>query len=90
MQRPKITKLLGEADRQFIITSFENSSEKLTQVQSLQVVKEDPDDDKFISCAVAAGAKVIISGDEHLLKLKQFAGIKIMSPKEFLDTNQFS
>jgi putative PIN family toxin of toxin-antitoxin system len=33
------------------------------------VVAEDPDDDKFIACAVAAGADHLISGDPHLLAI---------------------
>jgi len=45
---------------------------------------EDPEDDKFIRCASAAGAKYIISGDRHLLALKKFQKIKILSPSEFI------
>lgn len=49
------------------------------------VVKEDTDDDKVLSCALTAGAKYIISGDLHLLKLKQWAGITILTPQAFLN-----
>jgi predicted nucleic acid-binding protein len=38
----------------------------------------------FLRCAVAAGAKYIISGDRHLLHLKSYKRIKILSPAEFL------
>jgi uncharacterized protein len=44
----------------------------------------DPEDDKFIDCAVEAEADYIISGDAHLLQVKAFRGIPIYSPKEFL------
>ncbi len=44
----------------------------------------DPEDDKFIDCAVEARADYIISGDGHLLQVKAFQGIPIYSPKEFL------
>lgn len=50
-----------------------------------RVVKQDPADDKFLWCALAGGAKIIVSGDEHLLALKKYRGIKILTPKEFLD-----
>lgn len=52
---------------------------------SLNIVKDDPSDDRILECAVAAGADFIVTGDEkHLLKLKQFQGIKIIRPAKFL------
>jgi predicted nucleic acid-binding protein len=48
------------------------------------VVKADPSDNKFLECAVAAGADVIVSGDKHLLRLKQHAGIPIIRVADFL------
>ena len=49
------------------------------------VITEDPEDDKFIQCAEAGNAKIIISGDRHLLALKSHRGIKIMTPNEYLE-----
>ena len=51
---------------------------------SIDGVCDDPDDNKFLECASAADAAYIISGDKHLLKLKQFKEIKILNPKDFL------
>lgn len=45
----------------------------------------DPDDNKFIECAVEADAEFIISGDPHLLDMKAFNGIRIVSPAVFLE-----
>ena len=45
----------------------------------------DPDDDKFLACAISGKAKLIISGDKHLLKVTQYRGIKIISPRKFID-----
>jgi putative PIN family toxin of toxin-antitoxin system len=45
-----------------------------------RIIKKDPEDDKFIICASAA----IISGDRHLLALKEYQKIKILSPSEFI------
>ena len=52
---------------------------------NLNVVEKDPDDNKFIECAVALNAKFIISGDKALQEIKNYMGIKIQSPKQFLD-----
>ena len=51
----------------------------------LHLVEEDPDDDKFIECAVALKADFIISGDKALIAIQDYMGISIVSPKAFLD-----
>jgi len=51
----------------------------------LNVVKDDPDDDKFLEVGVTGKVDVIISQDKHLLKLKEYQGIKIVNPKEALE-----
>jgi putative PIN family toxin of toxin-antitoxin system len=48
------------------------------------VVAADRTDDMFLHCALAAGAGCIVSGDRHLLRLKSYRRIKILSPSEFL------
>jgi len=50
----------------------------------LHVVDKDPDYNKFIECAVALHSTCIITGDSHLSAIKNYMGIKILSPKEFL------
>lgn len=45
----------------------------------------DPDDDKFIACALAANCKLIVSGDKHLLRVSGFQGISVLKPREFVD-----
>jgi putative PIN family toxin of toxin-antitoxin system len=52
---------------------------------NLQVVEDDPDDDKIVECAVEADAEYIISGDSHLLELEEYDGIPVLSPADFLD-----
>ena len=51
----------------------------------LNVVEKDPDDDKFIECAVALKSKYIITGDKALREIADYMGIKLQSPKIFLD-----
>ncbi len=48
------------------------------------IIQEDPSDDKFIHCAESGKASVIISGDQHLLNLKSYGKIKILTPSQFL------
>jgi uncharacterized protein len=51
----------------------------------LDVVKDDPDDNRVLECAVACGANYIVSGDRHLLQLKAHAGIPILTARQFLE-----
>ncbi len=48
-------------------------------------VSTDPDDDKFISCALASRTKVIVSGDKHLLNISGFRGVEVLTPRSFLE-----
>jgi len=51
---------------------------------SIHKVKKDPDDNKFIACAIEGEADYIISGDGHLLGLKHYKGIQIVDANGFL------
>ena len=51
---------------------------------AVQVVQKDPDDDKFIAAAIEGKADYIVSGDKPLLNIKEYMGIKIISPKDFM------
>lgn len=46
----------------------------------------DPDDDKFISCAIDAGCQYLVSGDDDLLSLGKVEDVTICTPSEFLNT----
>ncbi len=45
----------------------------------------DPDDNRVLECALEARAQVIVTGDNHLLKLHPYRHIPILTPKQFLD-----
>lgn len=51
----------------------------------LNVVDEDPEDNKIIECAVTGDADFIVSSDNHLLKLKSYKGIPIITQKDLLN-----
>ncbi len=48
-------------------------------------ISRDPDDDKFINCALSARALYIVSGDNDLLEIKEVEGIEIVTARTFLD-----
>ncbi len=52
--------------------------------KKVKVVLEHPADDKFIECALAAGASYIVSGDKHLLKIVRYRKTQILSVNKFL------
>jgi putative PIN family toxin of toxin-antitoxin system len=56
--------------------------------KKINIVKDDPADNRVLECAVTARADVIISGDKHLLKLGTYSGIDIMSAGDFLNRKE--
>jgi putative PIN family toxin of toxin-antitoxin system len=59
---------------------------EMNEVQALEeAVCADPDDDKFIACALSSGAKLIVSGDKHLLDVDGYRGLEVLKPKAFVD-----
>ena len=47
-------------------------------------ILDDPDDDAVLACAVPAKARIIVSGDSHLLKLANFSDISILTATDLL------
>jgi len=54
----------------------------------VNVIVEDPEDNKFLSCALAGKADYIITSDRHLLVLRKFKGIRIVKPTQFLKAEE--
>ena len=79
-----IKNTVTEKDIDFLIKNFIDSSIIILPKFNEKVIIEDPSDDKFINCALTSKSN-IVSGDSHLLNLKNYKGIKIMSAKEFLE-----
>ncbi len=52
---------------------------------ALQVVADDPDDNRILECAVSGRADLIVSGDRHLLRLGSYEGISILTVRQFFD-----
>lgn len=85
----RVGKLLGEqfpmVDLQPILDLVRASAQFFSVKCLPESVTDDPDDDKFLACALACKSKMIVSGDKHLLKVNGFRGIKIIKPREFVD-----
>lgn len=91
------TEILEEYEKA-VLRDFKYSKEKVEEIISkllnflkitkpeikIVIIKEDPEDNKIIECAIASNSEFILSYDNHLLKLKEFRGIKIITPEELL------
>jgi uncharacterized protein len=76
---------LSSADADFIRSKLEANADLINTVETLAIVKADPDDDRVLECAIAGRADYIVSGDGHLLKLGSYGGIPILTVRQFID-----
>lgn len=60
-----------------------NASQIVPGQLEINVIKEDPSDNKFLICALEGKADYLVTGDKHLLNLGTYKGTKIISPKDF-------
>lgn len=61
-------------------------TEKVTPTERLDVIKEDPADDRILECAVAGKSEYLVTRDKHLLKLGTFRGTKMTLVADFLES----
>ena len=83
---PRVVKYL-KLTQEEIRTFLKNLATIATVVEPelrLAVIEKDPDDNRILECAVAGNASYIITGDKHLLEIKEYQGIVILSPAGFL------
>ena len=85
-------RVAGELSAKFPSVNIEPIIELLTiygevvETAGISVtVCEDPDDNMFLECAIASNSKIIVSGDNHLLKISGYQGIDVLKPREFID-----
>ena len=78
-----ITRKQGKLSLRILSPLF--SSFKVIEGKSQIAVCRDPDDDKFLECAVDAKALYIVSGDNDLLDIEAYDGIQIITAKEFCE-----
>jgi uncharacterized protein len=82
--RSKFKFITEEEKNQFLVFLLQIS--KLVEPKvKLDAIREDPTDNIVLECALEGKADYVISGDYHLLKLKNFRRIQILTPKQFLN-----
>ncbi len=74
--------IIKESDRQKLEKFFANV-EVIKVNKKINIIKDDPEDNKFIECADQIKADYIISSDAHLLRLEKYKNTKILHPKDF-------
>jgi putative PIN family toxin of toxin-antitoxin system len=74
-----------EAVAREIVGEISSLAEIFEPAEKISRIKEDPADDRILECALAASAAAIVSGDSHLLALRIFRGIPILTPTACLE-----
>jgi putative PIN family toxin of toxin-antitoxin system len=70
---------------QFILTELTAIADFVNPSEIINVVLEDPEDNRILECAVEAKANYVISGDFHLLKLSKYLNIEVLDAAAFLE-----
>ena len=83
LNRPKFGLKQETIDR--IIHYIYQFSEFVVPEEQIRFIEDDPKDDKFLEAAIAGKVDFIVSGDNHLLAIKEFRSIPIISGREFLE-----
>ena len=83
---------MGDKFAEAVLQLIENAPnvEWITKYYKWNLIDADPDDNKFVDCAVACDAKYLVSDDKHFRVLKQveFPKVEVISAEEF--NNQLS
>ncbi len=82
----KLRQVFGFSENhiQAVLYDLRRVAEKVEITGDLHIIADDPDDDKFVECALVAGASLIVSGDHHLLDLGEYEGICVITAAEFM------
>lgn len=87
LYRPEIQKQFSltsqEADQ--VLKALTNYAFVTAGTQTVDVVTHDPDDNKFIACALEGSASHVVSGDKHLLSIGTYQGISMVTARTFLE-----
>ena len=76
---------LNKDEQRRILKFLIEISEIVEPTKTINIIKEDPADNRVIEVALESRSRYIISGDKHLLNLRKYKNIKILSAREFID-----
>ena len=65
-------------------STMNSITRRVAPTEKLDVVKSDPDDNKIVECAVAAGSDYLVTGDNDILSLGSYGKTQIIKPSDFL------
>jgi putative PIN family toxin of toxin-antitoxin system len=80
----RIQKKTGRDGSSDLYDSFLMGLEICDDVQTDHPISRDPDDDKFVLCAMASGCNLVISGDNDLLEIESWGDVVILAASDFL------
>jgi uncharacterized protein len=83
LRRPKFKIERAELDDFFALLL--DKAEFVIPLEAINVITDDLSDNKFIEAAIAGRAKLIVSGDNHLLELGSFRDISIITARDFMN-----
>ena len=83
-QKLRLTFGFSENHIQAVLYEYRQVSQRVDITGELHVIADDPSDDVFIECAMAAGASLVVSGDHHLLDLGEYRDVQIISAADFV------
>ena len=86
LKYPRISKHLmwTQKTTNIFLSHYARSSTVVEPKVKIKLIEKDPDDNRVLECAIASGASYIVTGDKHLLELKEYQGIVILSPSVFV------
>ncbi len=86
LKYPRVRSHISASDAEIEqwVVSLDNTATRVSGKLEINAVKADPDDDKYIAAAAEGLAEYIVTGDSHLLDIKEYESIKIVTPRRFL------
>lgn len=86
LQCPRVQKYLQltSEDRALFLKRLVTVAAVIEPAEVLNIIDDDPTDNRILECAQTCGADYVVSGDDHLLSLVSYNDIAILTPAEFL------
>ncbi len=81
----KVQELITDQELKEIINQYLQLAEKIYPHKRVYLIKDDPDDNKFLEAADYSKANYIITSDHHLLDFKKYKKTLIIKPKDFIN-----
>jgi hypothetical protein len=87
LNRPRLRKKHGKSPSEVHqwVVDLSRAATMAQDAIELEVVKADPDDDVILACALEGDAGYLVTGDNHLLELKQYRSIRIVTARQFFE-----